>query len=303
MKTPAAALLLATLVAPTAFAQDSFFPIWGDEAEQLGYTLPKPYGISVSYMDMSNPITVESIKLTGAPMLDAIDVDARNATFTGSNITVRADVWVFPFMNVYGIIGYTQGESKAKINSVSCDSSKFDRPNLLCGVINAVGDKLPENTMFNLDMDGGTYGIGTTLAGGVGNWFGLLDMNYTYTSISAIEGDIRTFVAAPRVGYRWEYEGGRELRVFTGVMYQKVDQFLSGDIASLGLPSVVVAAADKIANDAGNEHAGFEVSQHANSNWNNVVGMQYAFNRDWDVLVEAGFGARESFFIALGRRF
>ncbi|WP_241149096.1 hypothetical protein [Photobacterium sanguinicancri] len=236
-------------------------------------------------------------------MLEAIDIDAKNATFTGSNITVRADVWVFPFMNVYGIIGYTQGESKAKINSVSCDSSKFDGPNLLCGVINAVGDKLPENTMFNLEMDGGTYGIGTTLAGGVGNWFALLDMNYTYTSISAIEGDIRTFVAAPRVGYRWEYDGGRELRVFTGVMYQKVDQFLVGDIASLGLPSVVVAAADKIAKDAGNENAGFEVSQHASSNWNNVVGMQYAFNRDWDVLIEAGFGARESLFFALGRRF
>ncbi|MDO6542128.1 hypothetical protein [Photobacterium sanguinicancri] len=303
MKTPAVALLFALLASPTTFAQDSFFPIWGNEAEKLGYTLPKPYGISVSYMDMSNPVTVDSIELTGAPMLEAIDIDAKNATFTGSNITVRADVWVFPFMNVYGIIGYTQGESKAKINSVSCDSSKFDGPNLLCGVINAVGDKLPENTMFNLEMDGGTYGIGTTLAGGVGNWFALLDMNYTYTSISAIEGDIRTFVAAPRVGYRWEYDGGRELRVFTGVMYQKVDQFLVGDIASLGLPSVVVAAADKIAKDAGNENAGFEVSQHASSNWNNVVGMQYAFNRDWDVLIEAGFGARESLFFALGRRF
>ncbi|OAN13185.1 hypothetical protein A3K86_16130 [Photobacterium jeanii] len=286
------------MLVPAAKAQDSFFPIWGDEAEKLGYTLPKPYGLSISYMDMSNPITVDSIVLRGHPLLEAIDVDANKAHFTGSNITVRGDVWIFPFMNVYGILGYTKGESKAKINSVSCDQAKFSKWNLGCAVVNAVGSRLPESAEFNLKMDGGTYGIGTTLAGGVGDWFALLDMNYTYTSISAIDGDIRTFVAAPRIGHRWQYDSGRELRVFVGAMYQSIDQYLSGDLASLGLPSVVNAVVDKLAPDAS-----FEVSQHSNQKWNGTLGAQYAFNRDWDVLVEAGFGDRKSMFVALGRRF
>ncbi|MGF1734654.1 hypothetical protein [Photobacterium satsumensis] len=293
-------LLLAVLFAPLSYAQQSFFPIWGDEAEKLGYTLPNPYGFSISYMDMSNPITVNSIDLTGHPVLEALDIDANHADFTGSNITLRGDVWVFPFLNVYGIIGYTQGQSKARINSVSCDRGAVNGivNNALCSVIDQVGANLPDNAMFTLDMDGGTYGIGTTIAGGVGSWFALLDMNYTYTSISAIDGNIKTFVAAPRVGHRWEYDGGRELRVFVGAMYQDVEQYLSGDLKSLGLPSELAKAVDALAPDAG-----FEVSQSADEKWNGVVGFQYAFNRNWDVLMEAGFGQRETLFFALGRRF
>ncbi|KHT61899.1 hypothetical protein RJ45_20415 [Photobacterium gaetbulicola] len=292
-------LLLAALVSPFSFAQQSFFPIWGDEAEKLGYTLPKPYGFSLSYMDMSNPITVNSIALNGHPLLEAIDVDANHADFTGSNITLRGDVWIFPFMNLYGILGYTQGTSKAKINSLSCDSSSLSgfENKALCGLVNLVGGNLPDDVMFELDMDGGTYGIGTTLAGGVGNWFALVDMNYTYTKIAAIDGSIKTFVAAPRVGHRWEYDGGRELRVFVGAMYQDVQQELSGDLKSLNLPDFLDPIIDSTPD------AGFEVSQSADEKWNGIVGFQYAFNRDWDILMEAGFGDRETLFFALGRRF
>lgn len=292
---------MSLFVAPQTFGQDSFFPIWGDEAEKRGYTLPKPYGFSLSYMDMSNPITVNSINLTGHPVLEALDVDAKQADFSGSNITLRGDVWIFPFLNVYGILGYTQGTSKAKINSVSCDSSGFgilDSNRYLCSLIDRLGDNLPDNTMFELDMDGGTYGVGTTLAGGVGNWFALVDMNYTYTSISAIDGNIKTFVAAPRVGHRWEYDGGRELRVFVGAMYQDVQQYLSGDLKSLGLPSALDKIIDELAPDGK-----FEVSQSSDEKWNGVVGFQYAFNGDWEVLAEAGFGPRETLFFAASRRF
>ncbi|WP_329353594.1 hypothetical protein [Vibrio natriegens] len=291
---------LTVLFAPLGVAQESFFPIWGEEAEKRGYSLPKPYGLSLSYMDMSNPITVNSIDLTGHPVLDALDIDANHADFTGSNITLRGDVWIFPFMNIYGIIGYTQGTSTAKINSLGCDASSVNGigNKALCSLLDAAGDELPDNAVFELDMDGGTYGAGTTLAGGIGNWFALLDMNYTYTSIAAIDGNIKTFVAAPRVGYRWQYDGGRELRVFAGAMYQHVQQELSGDLKSLNLPREIHELVDHLSPDAG-----FNVSQTADENWNGVVGFQYAFNKDWEILMEAGFGERETLFFSLGRRF
>ncbi|MFV7770062.1 hypothetical protein [Shewanella marisflavi] len=295
-------VLLSLLVffAPLSVAQQSFFPIWGEEAEARGYTLPKPYGISLSYMDMSNPVTVNSIDLTGHPVLEAIDIDATHADFKGSNVTLRGDVWIFPFMNLYGIIGYTEGTSTANINSLHCDATSV--PGIgnkaLCLLLDTAGANLPDNATFQLDMDGGTYGIGTTLAGGVGNWFALVDINYTYTSIAAINGNIKTLVGAPRAGYRWEFDGGRELRVFVGAMYQDVQQELSGDLKSLNLPPQVVDLIDTLSPEAG-----FAVSQSADENWNGILGFQYAFNRDWDILMEAGFGERETLFIALGRRF
>lgn len=85
MKLKIGLVFLTTLFTQLSFAQDSFFPIWGDEAEKRGYSLPKPYGLSLSYMDMSNPITVNSIDLTGHPVLEALDIDANHADFKGSN--------------------------------------------------------------------------------------------------------------------------------------------------------------------------------------------------------------------------
>ncbi|MGR5093702.1 hypothetical protein ACPV5O_11725 [Vibrio maritimus] len=275
---PFIVLVTALTLSSTSFAQDSIFPIWGEQAAQRGYTLPKPYGLSLSYMDISNPVTIDNINLAGG-IGDVIDIDAKQAQFEGSNVTLRGDVWLLPFMNVYGILGYTQAQSTADIDSISI-----------------IGIPIPvEDAKFTLDMSGITYGVGTTVVGGINNWFALLDLNYTYTDIDAIDGSIKTFVAAPRVGHRWQYDGGRELRVFVGAMYQDVQQHLSGDIKALGL-------------DLGDmnfliDDTRFEVSQRSEQKWNALAGFQYSLNRDWDVLAEAGFGQRKSAFVSLGRRF
>ncbi|WP_112480203.1 hypothetical protein [Vibrio variabilis] len=273
-------IVLATvlMLSPTSFAQDSMFPIWGEQAAQRGYTLPKPYGLSLSYMDISNPVTIDNINLVGG-IGNIIDIDAKQAQFEGSNVTLRADVWLLPFMNVYGVLGYTQAQSTADIDSISLD-----------GLANPV-----EDAKFTLDMSGITYGVGTTVVGGINNWFALLDLNYTYTDIDVIDGSIKTFVAAPRIGHRWQYDNGRELRVFVGAMYQDIQQQLSGDIKALGL-------------DLGDlnfliDDTRFEVSQRTEQKWNALAGFQYSLNRDWDVLAEAGFGQRKSVFLSVGRRF
>ncbi|UJF18468.1 hypothetical protein L0B53_15795 [Vibrio sp. SS-MA-C1-2] len=233
------------------------------------------------------PLPSIAIKLKGSPLLESLNIGADQASFKGYNLTARGDVWIFPFLNVYGIIGYTNGSTEAKIDSISCTGS------FICDLIGEIN--LPDGAKFSLDLNGGTYGIGTTVAGGVGNWFGLVDLNYTYTSIDAIDGDIKTFIVAPRVGYRWEFDAGRELGLFAGAMYQDVQQRLTGDIASLGLP-------DELMSIIGDD-ASFDVDQSSDEEWNTILGLQYSFNRDWNILMEAGFGQRQTYFLALNRRF
>ncbi|GAA5190350.1 hypothetical protein [Ferrimonas gelatinilytica] len=280
-------------------ADDRLLPIWGKEAEARGYTLPKPFGLSLSYMDMSNPVEVKSIGLTGHPVLEALQIDAPDARFEGYNVTLRGDMWLFPFWNIYGILGYTDGHSEAPIREFGCDIELVSSigNKLLCGTLN---DLAPEvlGLPFQLELSGATYGMGTTLAGGVGNWFALVDVNYTLTNLSLIDGEITTLVAAPRIGYRWQFDGGRELRLFAGAMYQKVDQNLGGSLLNLGLPDAVNGVLERLAPDA---H--FQVVQSGTSPWNTVVGVQYALNRDWELLLETGFGARNTSFLSLGRRF
>ncbi len=43
---------------------------------------------------------------------------------------------------------------------------------------------------FRLDFKGTTYGMGTTTVGGVGNWFTVLDANYTQTRFDILDGSI-----------------------------------------------------------------------------------------------------------------
>ncbi|CAH0529508.1 porin family protein [Vibrio hippocampi] len=270
-------IALLSLFSASTLAQDSFFPIWGEEAYERGYTLPKPYGFSISYMDMSNPIIVDSIDINGGFAGGLVDdIEAKHADFTGSNITLRGDVWVFPFMNLYGILGYTEAKSTAKIDSITVAGNKVEL----------------DNANFTLDMKGTTYGAGVTFAGGVDNWFSILDINYTYTSLNVIDGDIKTLVAAPRFGHRWTYNDGNELRVYIGGMYQDVQQFLSGDVNALGFNGGPLTDGTR-----------FEVSQRTEDKWNFITGAQFQFRHEWEILTEFGFGERSSAFISLGKRF
>ena len=93
---------------------------------------------------------------------------------------------------------------------------------------------------FVLKFKGTTYGLGTTFAGGVGNWFGLLDLNYTRTKLNIIDGNIKAFTLAPRVGYRFVLPAIDTIKLpqskfslWVGTMYQNVDQNFHGKLSKL----------------------------------------------------------------------
>ncbi len=58
-------LLLAACGASAAEQSDSYFPIWGDEARARGYSIPLPYGVNLSYMNIRQDIMVDSITFSG----------------------------------------------------------------------------------------------------------------------------------------------------------------------------------------------------------------------------------------------
>ena len=89
-------------------------------------------------------------------------------------------------------------------------------------------------------LKGTTYGLGTTFAGGVGNWFGLVDLNYTRTKLNIIDGNIKAFTLAPRVGYRFTLPAVDAIKLpqskfslWVGTMYQNVDQNFHGKLSKL----------------------------------------------------------------------
>lgn len=285
IKSSSLLLLASCCSAPVAFADSISLPIWKEKAEALGYELPKPIGFNLSYMSMEQGINVDSIALnnlkTGTaidhllkPNLLGFDIETEPGRQKTEVVTLRADVWLFPFLNVYGLVGKIKGYSETDINVFATlnGTRLFEKP--------------VKRSSFKLDLDGYTTGGGIVLAGGYENMFALVDASYTQSTLTVIDGSIDAIVISPRVGYDFNHTGV-PLRVWAGAMYQDVEQELSGSISDI-IPGI---------------GGTFEVTQHLSTTWNPIMGAQYKINDDWYLLGEAGFGDRESVFVSIDRRF
>ena len=289
---------------------DSYFPIWGEEARARGYSIPLPYGVNLSYMNIRQDIMVDSINFSGLKLgnhpipSDMFAIDAGHTREKSKTENLRLDMWVFPFLNIYGLVGHTRGSSVSQV-SVDSDPSQFrglDR--VIAGAVHQLyqSGKL-QNIDFTLDFKGTTWGTGFTLAGGYGNWFGLVDTNYTRTDFDILDGSISAVTVSPRVGYRFSFQGidgPSHLSLWVGSMYQDVQQEFKGDLTDLHMPpelQPLIAAVNK------DGEGKFDVKQKLTSPWNMLIGAQYEVTKNFNVLTEFGFNDRNSFFVSGEYRF
>ncbi|MGL6114036.1 MAG: hypothetical protein ACRC1R_03260 [Cetobacterium sp.] len=264
-------LLLAGLLSVNIFGSndsDSMFPLFKDEVIKRGYKLPKPYGVNLIYVDMKQNVDINQISLS---KLKFLNIDIKDAE--ASNVTkgARVDLWLFPFMNIYGMVGETKGKSKAKI-----DISLKKIPGLKV-----------KDVDFALEYDGITYGGGTILAGGYKNIFAMTDINYTRTTLDILEGDITALTVSPRVGYNFPGEKA-QTSIWIGGMYQEISQTLKGNIADV-IPINIPGK--------------FEVKEKAKNPWNYVIGTRTEFSNNIEITAELGLGQRKSILLGLGYRF
>ncbi|WP_157923812.1 hypothetical protein [Escherichia coli] len=209
--------------------------------------------------------------------------------------TIRLDVWMLPFMNVYGVAGRTKGHS---VSDVSIRTPVF------------TGGAFPsgktQDLNFRLNYKGNTYGAGVTLAGGMNNMFMSLDANYTQTRFDVLDGHINAMTLTPRVGYRFSlpetaYFPVGSLSIWVGSMYQDVQQDFRGKLSRLFLPSPALQQWLNRVNKNGD--ARFEIRQHLKHPWNIMTGIRYDVTRHVSLTAEAGFEARKSIFVSGEYRF
>jgi hypothetical protein len=244
-------------------------PLFGDVARERGYELPLPFGVTANFMYINTDFKVDSISigLGGAPPAEVSFLDFDEDRASAKTTTMRFDAWLLPFLNVYGVVGYTWANSALDVTI-------------------PIG---PDPTPIHVDFesDGITYGGGGTLVGGYQNVFAMVDGNYTFTNFDQFDSKISKWVVSGRVGLSGRL-GPVKGQVWVGTMVIDNELTLTGTLRTgIGLVDPVR----------------FKVEQSNEHPWNALVGGQWEISQSVHLMLEGGFDHRMSVLIATGYRF
>ena len=164
-------------------------PILGAKATKAGYNLPYSAGMSINYFWQVSDILIDNLNVgfNNGPMYNLDEIVRFNkARATASALTVRPDIWLFPFLNIYGIFGKAQASTEVGFGVWVPDST--DTPKEITSA----------STLIEFNTS--TYGIGFTPTIGVGGGFLALDMNVSWTDVPQLSKPARSFIFGPRLG-------------------------------------------------------------------------------------------------------
>jgi hypothetical protein len=227
-------------------------PIWGDKATKAGYTLPYSAGLSVQYIWQKSDLIINNLQIgfNNGPLYDLSEVVRfNNATSEASGINVRPDVWLFPFLNVYGILAKASPSTAVDFGIYVPDAD---------GNWNSVFE-----TESLAEFEATSLGFGITPTIGIGGGWMALDMNFTWNDIAELEKPAFAFIFGPRFGKTFKLQkADRNFALWAGAFRLKLN---SGTTGSLLLSDLVNTQGLQAKVDNG--IAKVEESQVAVDNW------------------------------------
>ena len=247
-----------------------------------GHELPLSLGVSANVFFLEQNMAAQSISIDIPPLPlptglvelpPGLPATAGNLESRATSTTAKLDAWLLPFLNVYGVAGYVDGETVASGFSVS-------------GLPPALASLLPNS--FSIAYSGPVYGAGITLAAGYNQFFASLDANYTESDLDIGDSTIEAFIISPRIGITGNL-GGLEGSLYVGAMYQDIDENQNGTVnfpvAGQSLP------------------VGYDVISEAEDKWNYLVGANLKASESWNYGIEVGFSERTHVMATLNYRF
>ncbi len=301
---------------------DYIFPLLGQGAYSKGFDIPYPVGVMGNYMWMDQGITIDNLQLglktddSDIPLTAVDFIGFGDNTNTSYTVNFRPDVWVFPFLNVYGIFGY--GNSHTEVNINRLGESEF-------------------NLQSIVDQSISTVGVGVMGAGGIGPVWISVDANWTWNKPELLDEATRVNVLGLRVGHTFVFKNKPEsnIAVWAGAMRIKMNSETRGQLTLAeaipglegkseqivsdynewydGLTPVKKAAVDatsipsiidRIDAADGSAIIRYGIDKQVKEFWNGIFGVQYQYNKHWMLRSEAGLiGDRKSILISLNYRF
>ena len=273
----------------------------------------------VNYIYVKQGITIENLQL--GLLTDNLDVPLTGVDFlefgdnvsTASTVIFRPDVWVFPFLNVYGIFG--TGTSTTEVNL-----------------------SFPFELKSVVDQNVTTSGIGMTTAGGLGPVWLALDGNITWTKPELLDEAVKVNTFGIRFGHNFvnKQRPDRNIGVWVGAMSVKLGANTLGEIAlkdalppetweraaqievaynnwydnTATIPQRLIAdeiltpIVERIGAADGDAVIRYGLDKRVTEQWNGIIGIQYQLNKNWMFRSEGGIiGDRKSILLSVNWRF
>jgi hypothetical protein len=296
-------------------------PLFGNFLHAAGVDLPYPVGIMVNSFYAVQDILIPDIAIgfSGGP--GGADIPLTDITrliefseikATAYSLNFRPDIWILPFLNVYGIVGKAWALTDVQVS-------------------------YPIELRALAELDGNSFGVGMTFAGGLGNYFVVVDGNHVWTNMKNFKEPVATRVLSLRLGRTFHPFKNPEsnIGVWAGAMRVQMGGITEGTI-SLGevLPpetwdkrdkivdsyytwydnvdEMKQKAADKVltpiiesmAASNGEATVKYKISKKPAQEWNMIIGGQYQIDKHWQVRAEGGIlGNRKSLLISANYRF
>ena len=245
--------LVGTLMvaAPADAEQPSaLFPLgrsWAGDRE-----LPRPFGIGLNLYHQTQDYDLKSLTLNlpnvGVAQASAIEIENRT-----DEQDVKLDLWLLPFLNVFGILGNVDGQTTV--------------------------DPGPPLSQLEVDYDGLVYGGGVTLAAGGERFFGSVTAILTQTDLDTSTSSVEAWIITPRVGVRV-----KNMAFWAGAMYQEAAERHRGRLSLpfFGQVAYDVELAEK---EPWNYLVGFRAD--INEHWG--LELEAGFGNRKDAIVSIGY--------------
>jgi len=256
-------------------------PIWGQEVIDRGYDLPLPFGIGMVLASIDHELLLDNLKVgaSGSGNLqDVPSVSFGDVDDSVVNATVKFDVWLLPFLNLFAIAGYVEGETTINID-IDLDEAFPGLCGGTCGVRSLTAEP---------QYSGNVGGLGMNLVGGFKNYFAMVNATYSVAEVDIVPGtEVKSLNISPRIGMQLGLGPQSMLALYTGATYLEYDMKIAG---TAELPGVGLID--------------FEVDASEKENWNYLLGANWDITKRWSLQAELGFGGtRDNIISSLTYRF
>lgn len=303
---------------------DNVLPIWGQKAYKNGFDIPYPTGAMINFVWVRQGLLIDELSLglktddTDIPLTEVDFIEFGNNYSEANTVLFRPDIWVFPFLNIYGLIGL--GSSRTEVNLT-----------------------IPTELQSVVDQRITTYGFGATAAGGIGPVWVAFDGNLTWSKPELLEDPVKVTTFGIRVGHNFVSKDKpyRNFGVWIGAMKVTLGSETVGAIQLKdALPTEVFERAQEIetnylewlnslnpnnpidakkievANEVltpiferigaadGDAIVRYSLAKQVKEPWNGIIGAQYQPNKNWMFRAEGGvIGDRKSLLLSVNWRF